>query len=517
MPHGVVLDAMIPRADFATEDQDFTMQLFKDFPIGNLEDSSSVLKLLRKPDFQRETNHWSPAQIATFIESFLDNQLIPALILWKSPTYIFVIDGGHRLSALRAWMSDDYGDGALPLQFYGGEIPDDQRRVAKRARSLIEKSVGRYVNLKSLVGSATADAAQKKRASNLVTRALDLQWVQGNADVAETSFFNINSQGTPLDTVESMLIKNRKKAIAIASRAILRAGSGHKYWSKFSPARQKQIEALASEFHELLFDPEADVPIKTLDLPIGGSVSPVNALSLLIDFLSIASSPQQGMRTIIADKDDPNGEETVEVLKLAEEVAKRISGNSPGSLGLHPAIYFYNERGVFARHLFLGMVRLITERVRNNDDGFFKKFTTVRARLESFLIENKSLLTQAFTNINRDARVVRVRDLLAFLIDAFSNAKKVTLEQVLESVGLKGRILDVQNITQATAFSDETKSAVYLKTSLAQAIRCPECQGLLYPKKSVSYDHRTPVRAGGKGSAENGQMMHPFCNTAIKN
>lgn len=86
MPPRVNLDAMIPRADFATQDQEFTMQLFKDFPIANLEDSSSVRKLLRKPDFQRETNHWSPDQLVTLIESFLDNQLIPALIFGSHPT-----------------------------------------------------------------------------------------------------------------------------------------------------------------------------------------------------------------------------------------------------------------------------------------------------------------------------------------------------------------------------------------------------------------------------------------------
>jgi hypothetical protein len=178
---------MIPRADFATQDQEYTMQLFKDFPIANLDDASPVRTLLRKPDFQRETNHWSPDQIVTFIESFLDNQLIPALILWKSPTHIFVIDGGHRLGALRAWITDDYGDGAISLKFYGGEISDDQKRTAKRVRSLIETKIGRYTALKALVGATTATSQQTKRTGNLVTRALDLQWVQGNADVAETS------------------------------------------------------------------------------------------------------------------------------------------------------------------------------------------------------------------------------------------------------------------------------------------------------------------------------------------
>jgi hypothetical protein len=46
-------------------------------------------------------------------------------------------------------MTDDYGDGAISLKFYNGEISDDQKRIAKRARSLIEKTIGRYTALKA--------------------------------------------------------------------------------------------------------------------------------------------------------------------------------------------------------------------------------------------------------------------------------------------------------------------------------------------------------------------------------
>src|SRR6266480_4103274 len=110
MAKRVTLDAMIPREDFALEAEEVVLEiLFGDFPIGHLTPESPILRLLRKPDFQRETNHWSPEQVATFVASFLDNEVIPSLILWKSPSYVFVIDGGHRLSALRAWMQDDYG------------------------------------------------------------------------------------------------------------------------------------------------------------------------------------------------------------------------------------------------------------------------------------------------------------------------------------------------------------------------------------------------------------------------
>jgi len=123
---------------------------------------------------------------------------------------------------------------------------------------------------------------EARRASALYTRPLTLQWVQGSPEVAETSFFKINSQGTPLDDTEEMLIRNRKKPIAICARAVLRSGTGHKYWSMFSDENQKWIEELACNLYDLLFEPEIKAPVKTLDIPLGGSVSPVEALSLLV-------------------------------------------------------------------------------------------------------------------------------------------------------------------------------------------------------------------------------------------
>lgn len=183
MAQRVNLDAMIRREDFGIAGEEYTLDLFKDFPISNLEQGSPISRLLRKPDFQRETNHWTPDQIATFIESFVDNEVIPGLILWKAPNLIFVLDGGHRLSALRAWMENDYGDGPITAAFYKGEISNDQKRAAKRARSLIESRVGRYQDLKQVVGSPTS-APQKtvQRATRAFTRSLSLQWVQGPSE-----------------------------------------------------------------------------------------------------------------------------------------------------------------------------------------------------------------------------------------------------------------------------------------------------------------------------------------------
>lgn len=518
MAKKVTLDAMIPREDFAIAEDQFELGLLRDFPISNLSRDSPIVTLLRKPDFQRETNQWTPEQVAVFIASFLDNEVIPSLILWKSPSYIFVVDGGHRLSALRAWIEDDYGDGALSLAFYKGEISDEQRATAKRTRAIVELRVGRFTFLKSLLEKRTADdRVALARANRMFTRPLDLQWIQGNSDVAETSFFKINSQGTPLDDVEEMLIKNRRKPIAIAARAILRSGAGHKYWSSFEDDVCQQIEATSRDLYDLLFEPETTTPIRTLDVPFGGSVSPVDALSLLIDLLSIAGSQHSTAIQVDQQVDDHDGKATLKILRRATEVLSRITGNSHGSLGLHPAVYFYNDRGKYNRFLFLGMASLITDAIRNNNADFFKKFTHSRRDVEAFLLDNKNLIGLVLQNMSKKQRVPRMRQLFEFIINSYeASRQRPSLLDALEEIGVRGKVLDLQDQAAGAHFTDEVKSKLFITAALDASLKCPICGGYLLPSKSVSFDHVTRVSEGGNGAVENGQLTHPYCNTGIK-
>ncbi|MDR3572074.1 MAG: DUF262 domain-containing protein [Candidatus Pacebacteria bacterium] len=504
---------MIPREDFAREEDDTVINLFGDFPISHLGDSSPYLRLLRKPDFQRETNQWSPEQIATFIASFVDAEVIPSLILWRSPTYIFIIDGGHRLSALRGWINDDYGDGSISFAFYKGEIPEEQKKIAKRTRQLVEQRVARFTNLQSMAANPSAPDTLKRRANVLLTRALTLQWIQGNASAAETSFFKINSQGTPLDETEELLIRNRKAPIAIAARAVLRAGSGHKYWSAFPDLARSEIEALAAKFYKYVFQPESDTPLKTLDVSLGGSVSPIDALSLLIEFLTIAGTRSVDRKAISAYPPDEDGSATISILRDAMEVVERMTGNAPSSLGLHPAVYFYNERGKYSRFLFLGMTSLLVEKLRNNDSMFFKKFTAARSGVEAFLVENKSLITNILQNLSRTLRVVRMKELFEFIISEYNEGRAVKPEQAITQLGLRGRVFDV-NVAQINPqISDDTKSMIFVREAIKQAMKCPLCQGLLDARKSVSYDHILARRDGGTGDPSNVQLVHPYCNS----
>ncbi len=115
----VNIDALIPREDFEVVETINPGKKKETISIEDLKINSFFRSLLRKPDFQRETNEWDSAKIIQFIESFISDDLIPAIILWRSSSgYLFTIDGSHRLSSLIAWINDDYGDGKISRQFY---------------------------------------------------------------------------------------------------------------------------------------------------------------------------------------------------------------------------------------------------------------------------------------------------------------------------------------------------------------------------------------------------------------
>jgi len=133
----VNLDAMIKRADFATKaDDESSFETVPNVSLRDFTQGGFIGPSLRKPDFQRETNHWTPSQVLSLLECFTSGDLIPSVILWKSPSYLFVIDGGHRLSVLKAWIEDDYGDGPVSYKFFGHEISDEQKKQPIKPGSL---------------------------------------------------------------------------------------------------------------------------------------------------------------------------------------------------------------------------------------------------------------------------------------------------------------------------------------------------------------------------------------------
>ena len=515
----VNLDALIKREDFGVySEEEESYENFNTISIKDFTKGALVVPNFRKPDFQRETNHWTPHQVLSLLESFINGDLVPSVILWKSPTFIFVIDGGHRLSALRAWVEDDYGDGAISYEYFGREISPEQKNIAEKTRKLINNEIGSYKQLELQNEKENIDPSERKRISRIISRGLQVQWVKGDADKAEASFFKINTQGTPLDEIEELLLVNRKKPIPISARAIIRAGTGHKYWSNFDKNIFEKIGIISKEFHTTLFEPEIKRPIKTLDLPLGGSKSVRTALQILIDFLIITNRKQQGFpQDVSSHNDDLTGELTLQVISKSLKLAKRISGNDAGSLGLHPAVYFYGPSGRHSSSMFMGIVDLLSKKIRNNDSNFFIKFTKYRGKLEQILVHKKDLIATILQKHISKNRIDIFSNLLDEIINKLSKNENIDDTDIVKISKLDGKIVLGNSTTVGTTFSDEVKSISFIKNALSSALKCPICNGYLDPEKSISYDHIIRKQDNGTGDSGNCQLTHPYCNQSIKN
>ena len=243
-------------------------------------------------------------------------------------------------------------------------------------------------------------------------------------------------------------------------------------------------------------------------------LAPLDALALLVDFLTLAANREVEAKTINQYNDDPTGEDTVTVLRRSCEVIQRITGHSKGSLGLHTAVYFYTDKGKHNKQLFLGIIALIAEKLRNNDANFFKKFTKVRPVVEDFLIENKSLIGAILQNLNKHQRVPKVKVMFDYLVDEATAGKPLTAENVIKALGQTGRIVDVRNVQTSANVSDETKSAVMIRTAIATAPKCPICKGRLEPNKSKSLEHKIDKKHHGTGDISNVELAHVYCNNS---
>jgi hypothetical protein len=183
----VNLDALIPREDFEIINESDESQIKQSVQISELEKQAFFFGALRKPDFQRETAEWEPKRVVGLIRTFIEGDLIPAVILWQNKGVLFVIDGSHRLSALIAWVQDDYGDGARSQEFFNHLIPDEQLKVAKRTRALVEKEFGSYQDHRAAISNPESYGPDMRlRARKFGTLSLQLQCIHSRVEVAKS-------------------------------------------------------------------------------------------------------------------------------------------------------------------------------------------------------------------------------------------------------------------------------------------------------------------------------------------
>jgi hypothetical protein len=513
MPAQVNLDALIPREDFEvlstgqTEQPDATFSV----KISELEQSGFFYNALRKPDFQRETAEWDPQRVVGLIRTFIEDDLIPAVILWKNRDLLFVIDGSHRLSALIAWVQNDYGDGPKSQQFFDHVIPEEQKKIANRTREMVEKEFGSYVEHKNAIANPTAFGPDiVARARKFGSLSLRLQWVRGDASKAEESFVRINQRAVTIDPQELELLKSRRKPNTIAARAIIRRGTGHQYWSSFGQDEQTKIKEISIDIHKLMFSPALHYPIKSLDLPAGGSVYSAPALRMVYDFVTLAVGAP-------SPDEDRQGERTIEYLIRTRRVMRLLLSHDPSSLGLHPAVYFYSWTGTQQPILFLTIASIIIEFERSNK---LREFIRIRRGFEKFLMTNRSLLNQVIRKFGTKSS--GAKHLRAFYLEVIKLLDDgIDAEQVAATLRSQPQFSYLQpNETPydgvaPTRYSTSVKAGLVMKTMLETAVTCPICGGVV-PPQSISVDHIDRAEDGGLATVENAQITHPYCNTGFK-
>ena len=245
MADAVNLDALIPREDFIAPPDDTSAagEIGKQSASAtDLTRGESFFQTLRKPDFQRETAAWSPGAVCDFIEAFVSNDLIPSVICWQSPARLtFIIDGAHRLSALIAWIMDDYGAGSSSIAFYG-KIPEQQERMHERTRELIKKRVRSHAEWRAETQNRGSIAKPSSKVRGLAHAKVPLLWVPGSdATKAEKAFFTISQSAVEIDATELKILNARSKPNAVAARSIVRNATGTKYWESFSAEGQATV------------------------------------------------------------------------------------------------------------------------------------------------------------------------------------------------------------------------------------------------------------------------------------
>jgi len=526
MSEVVNLDALILREDFDSEEGVAAGEKGKvEASKTDLTKGENFYLTLRKPDFQRETAAWSPESICDFLESFVNGELIPAVICWQSASRLtFVIDGAHRLSAVMAWLQDDYGAGEDSVKFYNNNIPLDQRKMDEKTRQLVKVRIGSYKDIMAETKNPGSNPKLTKVSRSIGNAAIPLLWVKGNDDKkAERAFLTINQSAVPIDPTEFAILNARFKANAIASRAIVRNGTGHKYWKDFSPSGQIEVVKMGKAIYSALYSPPLDPPIRTPDLPIAGHGYGTQTLPLIFDFVNIANdipvvdSSKKTKRPLeVREKETPDEAETVRTLHSARKLTNRFTGTDPASLGLHPAVYFYAMNGRHQPTAVLAIASLLMELEAKDE---FIKFTIVRQRFENFLIAHKVFVNQLTVRHGSMAKGYRpLKDYYRFVLDQFIvGQSEEQIEQALIEHDKYHKLVKERPILtkKAKQFSQGAKQITIIAGVLETAKLCEVCRARI-DFKAIHVDHTLDKSKGGLATTDNSRLIHPYCDSAYK-
>jgi hypothetical protein len=235
-----------------------------------------------------------------------------------------------------------------------------------------------------------------------------------------------------------------------------------------------------------------------------------------LDFLNIVNNVNSDFKESLLD--DQTGDTTIKYLEKARKISYRLNSNHASSLGLHPIIYFYSQDGRHKVASFFATVAFIMELEKTES---YIEFIKVRSSFEEFLLKYDYIIQQIVRKYRSAiSSYLHIKDFYFTVIKELKRGNK-TIEQTVEVLSKTEKysyltLLVESEIITSSDFSGDRKSAVYIKDAISSAPRCKICGGYIH-RNSISIDHKIRKQDGGRGSIDNGQITHPFCNTTVKN
>lgn len=519
-------------------------------------------KKLRKPDFQRATWAWAPEACVALLDTIVNEQVVPSIIMWPSVDngYDFVLDGAHRISVVMAWLKDDWGQNLVADPNLSFEEEEYQRiqEAATAVRHLVELKIGTFADFTAAAKRfdevvASGDAPMRVLDERTFQRArfhtrlgrgdigFNILWVTGNYEKAEQSFLKINSTGKPLTDWEKKLIENRNSSLARTIMSISNVASARYYWPDAAPEGPDQAQLRdkiagivdhVTELNTVLFNPPYQAQLHRLKQPLLAVTETEKKPYWVAELMTIITGGRgQETETEKLLKRDANSSERdiittgFALVEDATSTLEHLVGPSPKSLGLVPALYFYSDNGRYVRSLLYGLVFWLVS--GNNDDVLLARkraFCAHRGPFEEVLrVHKQDIVTRLSRNSGSGPEVTYptaryYQRLLELLIDqhdsvqtdSFKRAYAKLLEGLTKKVKSAGTSESVE--MKSRNFTPGQKNSHFLRERLASLNKCGICNGYIDPEGDVQHDHILERFRGGQTSSDNQRMVHPFCN-----
>lgn len=536
----------------------------EDLPMSDLGLGEFRPNILRKPDFQRATNAWQPEDCVALLESVVNRQVIPSVIMWYSADngFEYVLDGGHRISVVMAWVRDDWGDRIPPeiLEMMDEERLARVRQAANEVRQLVQSKIGSIndyiraseefdaiVRMKGSPGQQM-DETEFQRAlfyNDFRRRAIkfEVQWVEGNYEIAEKSFIKINKSGRQLSAWETKLIENRDSSFARAVMSITSPDSLQYYWPDVVHGHDDETALISkitaiktgiTGLTNLLFEPRHrpnNIQLQQPMMTLFGQ-DPDKKPYWIAEILTVT---QRGQGTSaetekLLERDNAASPEELisngfALTEKANNTFEHLAGRTPHSLGIVPSLYFYTRSVRYVRSLLYGFIYWLLSGSENEILTRKRLFCGHRKAFEYVLLEYRDEFTTGLSRKSGSGSEVTVQtasyyqEVIKLLIEHdndvtssdFEKAYRDTLKTRFDLVGIRQR----RETGKSRNFTARQKAAKRMDALLASAPKCEICGGIFDPASPhghTQHDHRLEVFKGGQTVEANQRLVHNFCN-----